>query len=170
MKKALFLAAIAFSMALPSPSRSQEERVTEIRIFKAAHRLELVSEGRVVKTFKVAIGPGGDGPKRMEGDKVTPVGTYRVNTHIKGLYRHFLGVSYPNDEDRARYAESKRKGEIPRGVGIGHSIGIHGVGSPEWKGVHKQSDWTLGCIALDDDEIDEVARRAKDGTKVVISD
>lgn len=170
MKKALILAAIAVSMALPSPSRSQEERVTEVRIAKGAHTLSLVANGRVVKTYRVAIGPGGAGPKRMEGDKVTPVGTYTINTRIKGLYRMFLGVSYPNDEDRARYAEAKKRGEIPRGVGIGHSIGIHGVGAKEWRGVHKESDWTLGCIALDDEEIDEVARKVKDGTKVVITD
>jgi hypothetical protein len=69
-----------------------------------------------------------------------------------------------------RFAERKRRGEVPAGRGIGHSIGIHGVGGSQYAGTHKQNDWTLGCIALDDDEIDEVARLSPDGTKIVITD
>jgi len=53
---------------------------------------------------------------------------------------------------------------------VGFGIGIHGVGKPEWNGVHKEVDWTLGCVALDDDEIDEVAARVKDGTTIIIND
>ncbi len=160
----------ALVVSSPGPSRSGEERITEVRIDKSEHRLDLVSEGRVVKSYVVAIGPGGPGYKRMEGDKVTPVGTYRIQGRWKGLFHQFMTVSYPSAEDRVRYAEAKRRGEIPAGVGIGGGIGIHGIDSKDWKGKHKQSDWTLGCIALDDDEIDEIARRVKDGTKVVIED
>ncbi|AKT40036.1 L,D-transpeptidase family protein [Chondromyces crocatus] len=144
--------------------------VTEIRIDKSDHTLKLLYGEQVVKSYKVAIGPGGAGPKQYEGDKRTPVGTYRVQSRIKGLFHKFLLVSYPNDEDRVRYAEMKRRGEVPAGRGIGHSIGIHGVGSKELAGEHKKSDWTLGCIALDDDEIDEVARLVSDGTRIVITD
>jgi murein L,D-transpeptidase YafK len=106
----------------------------------------------------------------MEGDKVTPVGTYRISGRIKGLFHEFLVVSYPNAADIARYAELKRAGEVPPGVGVGNGIGIHGIGGDAWKGVHKEHDWTLGCVALDDDEIDEIAARVKDGTKLVITD
>jgi murein L,D-transpeptidase YafK len=155
---------------LTAPSAPNPGQVTEIRIDKSDHKLELVSGSDVVRTYKVAIGPGGVGPKLYEGDKRTPVGTYRVTGRIKGLFHQFLVVSYPNDEDKARYAELKRRGEVPAGRGVGHGIGIHGVGSDEFEGVHKQSDWTLGCIALDDDEIDEVARLVRDGTKIVITD
>jgi L,D-peptidoglycan transpeptidase YkuD (ErfK/YbiS/YcfS/YnhG family) len=81
-------------------------------------------------------------------------------------------VSYPNDEDRRRFAELKRRGQVPHGRGVGHSIGIHGVGSSQYAGAHahKDTDWTLGCVALDDDEIDEVARLTPDGTKIVITE
>ena len=146
------------------------EPVTEIRIQKGAHRLDLVAADKVVKSYRVAIGPGGAGPKRMEGDRVTPVGTYRVSGRIKGLFHNFLVVSYPNADDVRRYGELKRRGEIPAGRGIGNGIGIHGTGRKEWSGVHKESDWTLGCIALDDAEIDEIAGVVKDGTKIVITD
>ena len=156
-----------------SSSRAAAKRpppVDEIFIDKSDHRLELRAKGTNVKTYRVAIGSGGSGPKRMRGDNVTPVGTYRVTGRFKGLFHQFLNVSYPNDEDRARYAELKRRGEIPRGHGIGSDIGIHGTGHKDWNGVHKEHDWTFGCVALDDDEIDEIARLVKDGTRIVITD
>jgi murein L,D-transpeptidase YafK len=152
------------------PGASQQAGATEIRIAKGPHRLDLVADGRVVKTYRVAIGPGGPGPKRMEGDRVTPVGTYRIAGRIKGLYHQFLTVSYPNDEDRRRYRDLYRRGLVPTGVGIGNGIGIHGTGHADWNGAHKGTDWTLGCIALDDAEIDEIASLVKDGTRVVITD
>ncbi|WP_437900540.1 L,D-transpeptidase family protein [Sorangium sp. So ce124] len=153
-----------------APRAAASPPVTEIRIDKSEHTLDLVAGGKIVRSYRVALGPGGPGPKRYEGDKRTPVGTYRVAGRIDGLFHRFLIVSYPNEEDRARFAELKRRGEVPPGRGVGHSIGIHGVGSAQLAGVHKESDWTLGCIALDDDEIDEIARRTPDGAKIVITD
>ena len=86
----------------------------------------------------------------------------------KGLYHRFLNVSYPNDDDRARFADLKARGLVPEGRGVGFGIGIHGTGHASWNGHHKDEDWTLGCIALDDDEIDEIASRVDDGTRIVI--
>lgn len=171
MKRALPLLAALACLASPASSRSGEhDRITEVRIDKSDHRLELVSEGHVVKTYRVALGPGGAGPKQREGDKKTPVGTYHIVGRIKGLFHQFLTVSYPNDEDRRRFTHLKKIGALPPSATIGGGIGIHGVDGKEYKGVHKESDWTLGCIALDDDEIDEIAARVKDGTTVVITD
>lgn len=164
------LFALATTFVPLGSTASPPAAVDEIRIDKSDHELSLVAQGNVVKKYKVAIGPGGAGPKRMEGDKVTPVGTYKVSGRIKGLFHNFLVVSYPNDADRRRFAEAKARGEIPAGRTIGNGIGIHGVGVKEWNGAHKESDWTLGCIALDDREIDEVASMVKDGTKIVITD
>jgi murein L,D-transpeptidase YafK len=160
-----FVAALAFTT--PSASRGAEH---EIRIAKGAHSLSLLADGAVVRTYRVAIGPGGPGPKRMEGDRVTPVGSYRVVSHIHRLYHQFLSLDYPNAEDRRRFAALKAEGGVPPGVGVGFGIGIHGTGHADWNGVHKETDWTLGCVALDDAEIDEVAAWAKDGTRVVITD
>jgi murein L,D-transpeptidase YafK len=171
MKTALLAFAALLGVASPAPApRPKPATVTEIRIDKSDHRLALYAGDRLVKAYVAALGPGGPGPKQFEGDKKTPVGTYRVSGRIKGLFHQFLVVSYPNDEDRRRFAELKRRGEVPPGRGVGHSIGIHGVGSRELAGVHKETDWTLGCIALDDDEIDEVASMVRDGTRIVITD
>lgn len=164
-------AAAAKTPAAAAPTRAQKPlSADEIRIDKSDHRLELLADGAVFRTYKVAIGSGGIGPKRFEGDKTTPVGTYRLTGRFAGLFHKFLGVSYPNDDDRRRYAELKQRGEVPPGRGVGFGIGIHGVGDKELSGVHKQSDWTHGCIALDDEEIDELAKLVKDGTRIVITD
>jgi murein L,D-transpeptidase YafK len=144
--------------------------VTELRIDKSERRLEVVAGDVVLKTYDVALGPGGSGPKRYEGDKVTPIGTYRVIAKIPRLFHQFLSLDYPNAEDRARYAKLKAAGDIPKGIGIGFGIGIHGVGNPELEPTHKESDWTFGCIALDDAEIDELVKLAPVGTRVVITD
>ncbi|KYF81398.1 hypothetical protein BE17_04330 [Sorangium cellulosum] len=161
------------AVATPAAAAAASSRVTEIRIDKSEHTLDLVADGTIVRSYRVALGPGGSGPKLYEGDRRTPVGTYRVAGRIKGLFHQFLVVSYPNEEDRRRFAELRRRGEVPPGRGVGHGIGIHGVGGgggEQHAGAHKDTDWTLGCIALDDDEIDEVARRTPDGAKIVITD
>lgn len=164
-------ASIAAPSDAPSkPGGKAAPAVTEIRIDKSDHTLKLLAGTDVVKTYKVAIGSGGMGPKKYEGDKTTPVGTYKVQGRFKGLYHQFMNVTYPNDEDRKRYADLKAKGGVPAGRGVGFGIGIHGVGDRTLNGVHKAVDWTHGCIALDDNEIDEVSRLVKDGTKIVITD
>ncbi len=165
------LAAFLFASAPLAEASGARPGVTEIRIDKSEHRLELVGpDGAIVRSYQTAIGSGGLGPKRYEGDATTPVGTYRVTGRIPHLFHQFLVVSYPNDEDRARYAELKKRGEVPEGRGVGFGIGIHGTGDPARSGAHKQSDWTLGCVALDNAEIDEVASLVRDGTRIVISD
>jgi murein L,D-transpeptidase YafK len=172
-KLRIALLAMALGLSAISPravASSPDKGVDEIRIDKSDHKLELVAAGRVVKSYQVAIGSGGTGPKRMEGDKVTPVGTYRVTGRWKGLFHRFLVVSYPNDDDKRRFAELKKQGLVPPGLSAGFGIGIHGTGHKEWNGVHKESDWTHGCVALDDDEIDELSSLVKDGTKIVITD
>jgi len=169
----VFVLLATLTLARPSASQGGAPRppaVTEIRIAKQAHTLTLVAGDEVVASYRVALGPGGPGPKHMEGDRVTPVGTYHIAGRFKGLYHQFMTVSYPNDEDRARHAELQKQGLVPRGVGVGGGIGIHGTGHKDWNGVHKESDWTLGCIALDDEEFDAVSARVKDGTRVVITD
>jgi murein L,D-transpeptidase YafK len=142
-----------------------------IHITKSAHRLDVIDKDTVVRSFGVAIGPGGPGTKQREGDKVTPVGRYRVVSRAPSTYHQFLRLDYPNAEDRARFKRLSASGSLPRGATIGGDVGIHGAPpQAEWKAVHKTVDWTLGCIALDDAEIDELARLVKDGAIVDIVD
>ncbi len=150
--------------------KPDENDVTLVRIDKSDHKLEVVAGSRVLKTYRVALGIGGSGPKQFEGDMTTPVGRYHVTSRFRPLFHQFIGVSYPNDADRARYAALKKQGKVPEGRGVGHGIGIHGVGSRKLSGVHKEEDWTHGCIAMDDDEIDEFGSLVPEGTPIDIVD
>lgn len=172
------LAPLAVSLALlascsASAAPSPTERVTRVVIKKGDHSLSLLSGDKLVKSYGVALGPGGAGPKLREGDKVTPVGRYHVTAHQPSQYKVFLRLDYPNAEDHKRFAALKRSGQLPADATIGGDIGIHGppvrLAGPV-KASLKAFDWTLGCIALDEDEIDEVSRLVKDGTVVDIED
>lgn len=157
-------------VAMTDLDKPDENKVTLVYIDKSDHKLEVRAGTKVLKTYKVAIGIGGMGPKQFEGDMTTPVGHYKVTTRFRPLFHQFIGVSYPNDTDRARYAALKRQGKVPDGRGVGFGIGIHGVGSRKLSGVHKQEDWTHGCIAMDDDEIDEFGSLVPEGTAIEIVD
>ncbi len=138
-------------------------QVDSILILKKDHMLKLLSHGSVVRTYKVALGRGGLAPKEREGDARTPEGHYFIdsrNDH-SGFHRA-LHISYPNAEDRRRAAQ--------RGVAPGGAIMIHGIKNGlGWLGAtHRTIDWTAGCIAVTDDEIDEIWNLVPVGTPVEI--
>jgi murein L,D-transpeptidase YafK len=172
--RALLVALVALVAVLPAVSHAAASpKISRIRIVKSEHRLELLDRDEVVRSYRVAIGPGGPGPKLQEGDRVTPVGRYRVVTRHRSQFRIFLGLDYPNAADRARFARLKREGALPPSATIGSAIGIHGppITMPdEAKASVNDHDWTLGCVALGDDEIRAVARIVPDGTVVDIED
>ncbi len=144
---------------------------TRVVVRKNAHEIVLYRGDTVLKRYRAAIGPGGAGFKHREGDKVTPVGHYHVTMHQPSRYHLFLRLDYPNTDDRARFTKLVASGELPKEATIGGDIGIHGAPpQAEWKPIHKEVDWTLGCVAVDDSEIDEIGAAVKDGTPVDIED
>jgi lipoprotein-anchoring transpeptidase ErfK/SrfK len=150
---------------------SETTRISEVRVQKAARRMFLLEDGIVVRRYDVALGYGGLGPKKREGDGVTPTGVYRITGKLDETPWHtLLGVSYPNYDDVRRHAALKARGEIPHDAGIGFGIAVHGRKASQADGEHKKTDWTLGCIALDNDEVDELARVVRPGTPIVIED
>jgi murein L,D-transpeptidase YafK len=117
-----------------------------------------------VKTFVAELGTNWTADKSRSGDAATPEGRYKV-VQKKGaghsIYYKALLLDYPNAEDRAAFARAKRRGEIPRDATPGGLIEIHGDGG-------KGRDWTRGCVAVSNDDMDDVFRRAKVGTPVTI--
>jgi len=140
-----------------------------ILVDKSEHRLWLFSGREVIESHSVALGSGGQGQKGYEGDKVTPIGSYQV-THIipKTRWHTYLALDYPREEDKRRYAELVARGEAPPGTTAGSGIAIHGRRADMPDGAHKLIDWTLGCVALDNAEIDAIAGKIKKGARVVI--
>lgn len=139
------------------------ETPVRIVIHKSSHTLELIQGDRVIKSYKVAIGRGGLDPKQQQGDHRTPEGTYRVDKKNSGSkFYKALHISYPSAEDASR-AEA-------RGVSPGGDVEIHGLPAGyKWMGEAQHFyDWTDGCIALSDSQIDELWPYVNVGTVVEI--
>jgi len=141
----------------------QKGSADRILIEKKARRLTLISKGEVLKTYKIALGGNPVGPKERAGDHKTPEGTYVIDARNKNSRYHLsLHISYPNERDRKRAQQL--------GVAPGGDIMIHGIKNGfSWVGdYHTEVDWTKGCIAVTDEEIEEIARLAPNGTAVEI--
>lgn len=156
------LAAFAFLFAL-APAEAAAERVDLVRVDKAGRRMELVSDGRVVRTYSIALGGDPIGHKQREGDGRTPEGRYVLDWRNGGSAFHkSIHVSYPNAADKASAAR--------RGVDPGGMIMIHGqpngFGWAAW--MIQWFDWTDGCIAVTDDEMDEIWDMVGNGTPIEI--
>lgn len=167
------IALVALLLAFGTGAAPAPPKITRVVIKKKDHSLALLAGNDVVRSYRAAVGPGAPGFKVQEGDETTPVGRYHVTAHQPSKYRMFLRLDYPNAEDRARFARLKHESKLAADATIGGDIGIHGppVKMPELlKPTLKLTDWTLGCIAVNDDEIQEIARLVKDGTDVVIEE
>lgn len=135
----------------------------KILIKKKERRLSLISKGKVLKTYRIALGGNPNGPKERQGDNKTPEGTYFIDSRNKDSRYHIsLHISYPNERDRKRAKE--------RGVSPGGDIMIHGIknGYSSVGELHTEYDWTKGCIAVTDEEIEEIERFVPNGTLVEI--
>jgi murein L,D-transpeptidase YafK len=138
-------------------------KIDKIVILKAKRQLLVYSKGELLKTYSVSLGKQPVGAKEFEGDKKTPEGIYTINAkNDKSDYHKNLGISYPNKAD---IKIAKRLGKP-----TGGDIKIHGLknGIGFIGKLHRWHDWTLGCIALTNEEIDELYEIAPIGTKVDI--
>jgi murein L,D-transpeptidase YafK len=152
------LAAAAYLNVNPLPRDAVADRIV---LEKAARRLTLFRDGRTLKNYSVALGRAPVGPKEYEGDQRTPEGIYKVDFHKADSDYHLaLHISYPEQHDVDRAAA--------QGLSAGSDIMIHGLPNGRgWIGrFHRRSDWTAGCIAVADFEIEEIYRVVPDGTPI----
>ncbi len=135
---------------------------TAIVVLKENHRVDLYDDGRRVRSYAADMGYRSVNDKLRSGDAATPEGRYRVTAKKPGsTYYKALALNYPNDEDRAEFHRLRRQGRIPRGASMGGLIEIHGDGG-------RGKDWTRGCVALTNRDMDDLFRRAAVGTPVTI--
>ena len=135
----------------------------KILVEKGARRLTLLSRGRKLKEYHITLGFSPIGPKEREGDGRTPEGIYIIDFHKPdSAFHRALHVSYPSAQDNARAAEA--------GLSPGGDILIHGLpnGLGALGSAYRLRDWTAGCIAVTDPEIDEIYSSVDDGTPVEI--
>jgi murein L,D-transpeptidase YafK len=134
-----------------------------VLIEKSSRRMTLYSHGAPIRTYKVSLGKHPIGPKQRQGDNRTPEGLYIIDHRLAAsTYHRALHVSYPGPQDQARAAA--------QGVEPGGDIMIHGIRNGlGWLGpLHRLRDWTAGCIAVTDREIEEIWTLVPDGTTVEI--
>lgn len=129
---------------------------------KSAHKAYLLEAGKIIKTYRCDLGWNSAEQKYFQGDGATPEGKYSI-TAVKRSSKYYraLLLDYPNDLDRRRFAENKRTGLISKYARIGALIEIHGSGG-------RGEDWTDGCVALTNGEIDHLMKRVGVGTAVTI--
>ena len=144
----------------PLPVGTTIERIV---VEKSAKRLSIFGGGNQVKSYRIALGRNPVGAKQKEGDMKTPEGIYKIDSrNAQSSFHLALHVSYPSDEDNRRAAA--------RGISAGSDIMIHGIQNGRgWIGAfHRWKNWTAGCIALTDEEIEELWRVTPDRTTIEI--
>ena len=134
-----------------------------IIVRKAARQLHLYNGDRLLKTYRIALGRTPQGPKEREGDGRTPEGSYVIDSRKRdSAFHRALHISYPNADDRRR---ARRLGVSPGGA-----IMIHGLanGMASIGAAHAARDWTEGCVAVTNQEIEEIWRVVPNGTRIEI--
>ncbi len=159
--QAASLLAFAWYSTRP-PAQKTAEVADRILVRKSEHTLTLFSHNQVLHTYKVALGRAG-GDKEFQGDHKTPVGLYSIDgKNPRSQYHLALHLSYPNAADRARAAAAHRP--------PGGDVEIHGLppSAAYLGGLHRAVDWTDGCIAVTDAEVEEIYKLVPMGTPVEI--
>lgn len=136
-----------------------------LAVDKAARRLLVVHSLSQIDTFRVELGPAWLGNKRQAGDQRTPEGTYSVSRLLGAgntRYHRALLLDYPNEADKVRFQARLHSGELPPEAQIGGLIEIHGGGG-------RHSDWTDGCVALADADMERLFEMIPAGTRVLIA-
>lgn len=158
----LLLAAIAACSPPPSKFKTYNgPEVTQVVVQKGQRKMYLLHNTTVLKAYDIGLGNEPIGHKMFEGDGRTPEGMYfldRFNPNSR--YHLSVGISYPNTQDATRAALM--------GMSAGSDIFIHGRG-PEGNALVRQKvDWTAGCIAVSDKEIEDIYSMLRPGVPIVI--
>jgi len=140
-----------------------EGRADRVLVFKKERTLQLLSHGQVIHSYKIALGGDPVGPKTMQGDHKTPEGIYVLDSrNAHSEFYKSLHISYPNARDRATARQ--------KGVSPGGDVFVHGLPNGyAWVGAsHRLKDWTDGCIAVTDEEMNQIWLAVADGTPIEI--
>lgn len=128
-----------------------------IKVDKSDYKLSVYSTGRLIKEYPVVFGSDPVGDKLMQGDKRTPEGNFKVRAYYPhDEWEKFVWINYPTQESYQKHQRAKTQGKIPVDASIGGSIGIHGVPDNQNYAITERLNWTLGCIAMKNQDINEL--------------
>jgi murein L,D-transpeptidase YafK len=188
MKSILVLTSVLLgsSLMVATPHNSSKEAVSpksnkritnaespvgaiSIIIDKSDYSLSIYDSKGWYATYPVVFGNNSLDDKKMEGDKNTPEGTFRiVNKKIHDKWNRFMAIDYPTKESWDKFKKRKERGEIPRSASIGGAIGIHGTWPNDDYIVDNYKNWTLGCISMKNSDVTEIYAFTPVGTQVTI--
>jgi murein L,D-transpeptidase YafK len=153
------LVTLLATMSATAGYAQQANYVTRVYVDKSERVLHLMNGERVLRTYNIDLGFAPEGHKRFEGDGRTPEGLYYVtHRNPRSAFHKSLGISYPNARDRAR---ARAAGRSPGG-----DIYIHGRAP---RNPNPAKDWTLGCLAVTNAQMDEIYRYVAPGTPIYIA-
>lgn len=143
-----------------------EVKADKIIVNKSERMLYLEQNGHIIRQYKIALGNQPVGHKQQQGDGKTPEGKYVISgRNPKSAYHLSLRISYPDSDDKKQAAQ--------RGVSLGGDIMIHGYPNRApnklFDFIHENNDWTAGCIAVKDAEIEEIWKLVANGTPIIIN-
>lgn len=143
--------------------------IDEVRVYKSKRQMDLLTDGKVIKSYKVMLGRGGKNPKKKQGDNRVPEGKYFLDyKNPNSQFHKSIHISYPNEDDLRRASE--------QGYDPGGDIMIHGYPNKpkalfkflKKMGLIKLVNWTAGCVAVDDEEMNEIYENVQEYTPVTI--
>ena len=163
MEAAVVVAVLCLLLTNPLPAWPTSSQADRVLVVKKERLLMLLKDGKVLKSYKIALGRQPVGHKSCLGDMKTPEGTYVLDRrNDRSRFYKSLHISYPNSADAA----ASRK----HGVSPGRDVMIHGLpkGFEDLGDIHTARNWTKGCIAVSNAEIDEIWRLVPNGTPIEI--
>ena len=152
-------------------ANNPSQPVGQVRIIvdKSSYELYVYDTQGWFATYPVVFGNSSLDDKRMEGDKNTPEGTFKiVNKRVHDKWDRYLGLDYPTKESLAKFNARKKRGEIPSSASPGGGIGIHGTWPNEDYQIDRFKNWTNGCISLKNDDVEDLYSYVPIGTPITI--
>lgn len=134
-----------------------DAKTIRFHVDKSDRTFDVYADDSLLKTYPCVLGERPVGDKFHQGDRKTPEGTFTFRSkRVHDAWHKFIWVDYPNAESWRRFNERKAQGLIPAGKDIGGEIGIHGVPDGYDRWIDAGQDWTWGCIALKNADVDEI--------------
>ncbi len=157
------------NLHVPINPDTMNKELVSIVVSKSRYVVEVFYRNKMIRSYKAVFGPKPMEDKCMQGDRCTPEGWFTIRSkNPNSKYDKFMLLSYPNDTSMAHFNKLKQEGRIPQSAKIGGDVGIHGV----WKGgddmIETGVNWTDGCVAIKNKDIEELYTFVSVGTRVFI--
>jgi len=140
-----------------------------IVVDKSDYELHVYDDKGWFATYPVVFGNSSLSDKKMEGDKNTPEGIFHIaSKRVHDRWHRFMALDYPTKESWEKFNRRKANGEIPASAKIGGGVGVHGTWPHEDFVIDRYKNWTLGCISMKNEDVEDLYNYVPVGTKITI--